>query len=1198
MAGNARFQLTSASSELGFAGNYPNEKRRNHYGPSMDRSGSFREGVESRMFGSGVSISRGNGSFTGDLPPLSQCLFLEPIVMGDQKFTRSGELRRVMGFSGGCSSEDNSFGAAHLKPSPPLAMEDLKRFISSVIDTCKKARGRAKKLDEHLHKLTKYCDAITSKKQQRNEILTNERSNGLNLKMGALIHRNPPDLVSQKLEDRPKNVLLNKRVRTSVAETRAECQSNGLTRHALVTAKDRDLLKDSGADSDQVEEKIRRLPAGGEGWDKKRKRSVGTVLSRPIDSEGELKRPMYHKLSSEPAPTPCDTSSFRSGASNGAGGINKLDGTSVVASSNTRGMTKMEHERAATPKDLADGLNKERHPLKGSNKLKNLEENHISGPAAVTKGKASRASRSGSIGAANSSPNIPHVSGTPEDLEHTPSVNKIPTSSGAHHRKRAMSSGSSSPPRTQWGGRRPQKISRTRRANLVSPVSSLHDEMQIPSEGCSPSDFGARLASSGPTSSLPSRSAANGSQQFKIKIENVQSPARLSESDESGAIENRLKEKASVEVEEKTVNAVQNGGPSAATLTKKNKFLIKDENGDGVQRQGRSGRGSSFSRVGMSSVREKVDKISTTKPFRSARPGSEKNGSKSGRPLKKLSDRKSFSRLGHMQSNGSPETTGEFDDREELLAAANFAHSASYLACSSPFWKRMEPTFASISLDDKSYLSQQLKFAEELQGNLPQISGQENNVLGDLVQEETFAEELVDHCEEAGSLFGNLDFEITFNKVTPLYQRVLSALIVEDEIEDYEEINVGRSMSVQNTTCGFPYDTLIEAEPRKRDGMEFECDSMLGMSSFDCQYEQMGLNDKLLLELQSIDLYPDVVPNLDDKEDEMITQQIVQLKKGLDQQIGKRKTCLDKLYKAIGSTTEARDLEQVAMDKLVELSYKKLLATRGNSRGGVAKVPKQVALGFARRTLTRCRKFEDSGTSCFSDPALRDIIFGPPSWANVAEPLTSKSKHLESRNLAKASSGGLSDSYEMFTHLSDEAFAKNGPISNRGKKKEVLLDDFASGTPLRATSNLASSTLLGGTKGKRSERERDGIPKAGPGRPSQGNYKGERKTKMKPKQKTAQLSTSLNGIISKFTETREDRLISAVNNISQDLPREITNLPLNDLDPIEELGVSTDIGNGHEDLSSLLNFEDDGLQEHFSAGLEIPMDDLSGLNMF
>lgn len=140
MAGNARFQLTSASSELGFAGNYPNEKRRNHYGPSMDRSGSFREGVESRMFGSGVSISRGNGSFTGDLPPLSQCLFLEPIVMGDLKYTRSGELRRVMGVSGGCSSEDNSFGAAHLKPSPPLAMEDLKRFRSSVLDTCNKAR--------------------------------------------------------------------------------------------------------------------------------------------------------------------------------------------------------------------------------------------------------------------------------------------------------------------------------------------------------------------------------------------------------------------------------------------------------------------------------------------------------------------------------------------------------------------------------------------------------------------------------------------------------------------------------------------------------------------------------------------------------------------------------------------------------------------------------------------------------------------------------------------------------------------------------------------------------------------------------------------------------------------------------------------------------------------------------------------------
>jgi len=41
----------------------------------------------------------------------------------------------------------------------------------------------------------------------------------------------------------------------------------------------------------------------------------------------------------------------------------------------------------------------------------------------------------------------------------------------------------------------------------------------------------------------------------------------------------------------------------------------------------------------------------------------------------------------------------------------------------------------------------------------------------------------------------------------------------------------------------------------------------------------------------------------------------------------------------------------------------------------VRKVSKQVALAFVKRTLARCRKFEDTGVSCFSEPALQDIIF-------------------------------------------------------------------------------------------------------------------------------------------------------------------------------------------------------------------------------
>lgn len=68
-------------------------------------------------------------------------------------------------------------------------------------------------------------------------------------------------------------------------------------------------------DSETGEEKIRRLPAGGESWDKKmkRKRSVGAVFPRSVDNDGELKRTMHHKLTSESSLQSSDsTHSFRS----------------------------------------------------------------------------------------------------------------------------------------------------------------------------------------------------------------------------------------------------------------------------------------------------------------------------------------------------------------------------------------------------------------------------------------------------------------------------------------------------------------------------------------------------------------------------------------------------------------------------------------------------------------------------------------------------------------------------------------------------------------------------------------------------------------------------------------------------------------------------------------------------------------------
>ena len=126
-----RFESCSASpEEFAFGGSYTNGQRGSYTGASLDRSGSFREDGESHVFGS-VTSSRGSAKSMGDLPPLSECLMLDFIKMGDQKYTRSGELRRLLGISFGSSVEDNSFGAAHSKPPPPVAIDRKSTRLNS-----------------------------------------------------------------------------------------------------------------------------------------------------------------------------------------------------------------------------------------------------------------------------------------------------------------------------------------------------------------------------------------------------------------------------------------------------------------------------------------------------------------------------------------------------------------------------------------------------------------------------------------------------------------------------------------------------------------------------------------------------------------------------------------------------------------------------------------------------------------------------------------------------------------------------------------------------------------------------------------------------------------------------------------------------------------------------------------------------------
>ncbi|XP_076920768.1 uncharacterized protein LOC143581985 isoform X2 [Bidens hawaiensis] len=564
-------------------------------------------------------------------------------------------------------------------------------------------------------------------------------------------------------------------------------------------------------------------------------------------------------------------------------------------------------------------------------------------------------------------------------------------------RKRSMPLGSSSPSMAaQWGGQRPQKMARARRPFLVS-VASNQDEKRLSFESCSPPDAGARFTSNRTNSSPGSKIATGGPKKLMVKIDSVQSSPKLSESHESVGGQSRLTNK---EIESRETNAIQ-----------------------------------------------------------SRKAGCRKNGSKPGRRLKKLSDRKGYSRNSPLQSVSSPDCPGASDDdREEMLAAANHARTANYLACSNPFWKKMEPVFAHIDPEDKSFLSRQVASTSD-----PLLSENE-------------------------SCSGKRDVDKPSNESISLYQRLISALIVDDGNIPEEEEDA-RNMQYSNM-CVPTYDTH---------------------NLSDSSYENTNLDGRLLLELNSIGLLcPPMLPVLVDNENETLQDEINKLNTRLCQQEVKKKAYLEKISNNIDSNSRVRDLETLAMDRLVEQAYRKLLSTRRSSRSGIQKVPKQAALAFGKRTLARCHKFENLGTSCFSEPPFHDILSAPVARTNP---------------------------------VLDEALPKTGPSSTRGRKKEVSLDDIST----------------------------------------------NKRQKTKPRQKAGQPPTPRNKPDNKQTGTTHPtgpKWQTSSNKNNNDL--------ISDLDPLDEIGVGTDLG-VPQDLNSFLNFDDQDTEVDFAAGLDIPMDDLTEL---
>ncbi|XP_028239239.1 uncharacterized protein LOC114418202 [Glycine soja] len=95
------------------------------------------------------------------------------------------------------------------------------------------------------------------------------------------------------------------------------------------------------------------------------------------------------------------------------------------------------------------------------------------------------------------------------------------------------------------------------------------------------------------------------------------------------------------------------------------------------------------------------------------------------------------------------------------------------------------------------------------------------------------------------------------------------------------------------------------------------------------QYATLGMNEKLLLELQSIRISPESVPEMLQTDDEGICEDITWLEEHCQGQISNRKCLLDGLLKSASVTKELqeKDFEQNALDKLVMMAYEKYMVT-------------------------------------------------------------------------------------------------------------------------------------------------------------------------------------------------------------------------------------------------------------------------------
>ncbi|VVB11109.1 unnamed protein product [Arabis nemorensis] len=1182
----------------------------------MERSSSFRETMDHSVSTSHPSMLRSTSPIAQtDVTNFFQCLRFDPkVVAADHKSIRQGDFKRHVNIALGIQGDESPSTTLKGKLIPSPIPEEIKRLKAGLRENNVKARERVKIFNEASSVFNKFFPTVPTKKRSRPEGFSNDRSGDRSAlgpgvgKMGIQGQSLPGcfEFDEQKLDERPKSGALNKRTRTSMMDVR----SNAIVRQSAAVDRDKDTMRLANHNAVQGED---RSSVGIDGWEKskmKKKRSgiktdgPSTLASnKAVDGYRDLKQGIPKSAGDIRSRLNGDSNMLRHGAVNGTVPYGRSDNLSQQTGLAGRSLLSRDSDHNLLYNDKRERAtgDRERVNLRAVNKSNIHDESNSSSPTSTPKINASvRGPRSGSGLPPKLSP-VVHNTPSPSDWDISGCTNKPPVLSGVPNRKRMTSNRSSSPPVTQWASQRPQKISRVaRRTNLVPIVSSNDD---VPSSdnmsdvGCSETGFGFH------------RRSPAASPQMKLKGENSLSTTALSGSEEFSPPEIKSKDKGkqSDEVDGKSAQNVPKVSISGLQ-SRKNKLVSGEELGDGVRRQGRTGRGFASTR----SVNPMgVMKHGTAKQLRSARISSDKSESRAGRPpTRKLSDRRAYKR---QKSTATNATTLDFldDGREELLAAINSAINFAQNFPSS-FWKQMERYFCFISDAHINFVKQQ--------GDLSSMDTTPAGTSSDFSNREIFPEELATSRVDS--------------KAAPLYQRLLSALISEDSMSVNEDLqfdgfgaDAESEFSVLNQMVefnGYRSDRLeldeleddMSVIPLK--GVNNSAHHVNGRFSdhlssdfSDVQYETLGIDEKIYLEAQSIGICLEPMPSNSNVEDEGIVDDIKTLEEAICEVGSKKKEMLNRLLKPALEMKELQEKEfdRLGYEKLIEMAYEKSKASRrhhsASGKSSANKISKQAAFAFVKRTLERCRQFEETGKSCFSESTFRNILISgliqiqdtPMDKDDILSALTPMGSQ-SSPSLALR----MTQSTENHANSSENALREGKDEmmwSNRMKKRELLLDDVG-GAPLSSS-----------TKGKRSERDRDGKGQASSsrgggtnkiGRPALSNAKGERKSKTKPRQKTTPMFSSSS--VSTSEQTRAQSLSKPTNSNNSEYSNletldESEPLDLSHLQIPDGLGGPDDFDTQAGDLSSWLNIDDDALQDNDLdlLGLQIPMDDLSDLNM-